>query len=251
MAAWNIIKEATTKRKKHRNESYQFSDEYFGSMTYGGGSSMYTKSTNQIQLSSNNYNTTNKNNINKSSQSTDEINMESIKKYMTEVTNKGPFCIKCLPFERLIREIAQEYKCDLRIPKQVIKMLQFNAENYLLDLYKFGNEKMEQEKRKEYSMEDLKYAKDLINKMNYDKVDTFQNTRNLINKYKNDIDFDEYKNNSDDNINEMDQDSPSENDNDSNIGWNSVTNKTNIKHKNHNKAKQLLNDDNFACIRRK
>lgn len=47
--------------------------------------------------------------------------------------------IRKLPFQRLIREIAQEYKSDLRFQSQAVLALQEAAEAYLVGLFEDTN----------------------------------------------------------------------------------------------------------------
>ncbi|PPQ69653.1 hypothetical protein CVT25_014088 [Psilocybe cyanescens] len=47
--------------------------------------------------------------------------------------------IRKLPFQRLVREIAQEYKTDLRFQSSAIMALQETAEAYLVSLFEDTN----------------------------------------------------------------------------------------------------------------
>ncbi|KAK2962184.1 putative histone H3.2 [Blattamonas nauphoetae] len=47
--------------------------------------------------------------------------------------------IRKLPFQRLVREIAQEFKTDLRFQSNAITALQEAAENYLVGLFEDTN----------------------------------------------------------------------------------------------------------------
>jgi histone H3 len=47
--------------------------------------------------------------------------------------------IRKLPFQRLVREIAQEYKSDLRFQSQAVLALQESAEAYLVGLFEDTN----------------------------------------------------------------------------------------------------------------
>jgi len=47
--------------------------------------------------------------------------------------------IRKLPFQRLVREIAQEYKSDVRFQPDAIAALQEAAESYLIDLFDSAN----------------------------------------------------------------------------------------------------------------
>jgi len=58
-----------------------------------------------------------------------------IKKYQKSVD----LLIPLLPFKRLVREIANGYKSDLRITKKAFNTLQESTESYLVDLFKKTN----------------------------------------------------------------------------------------------------------------
>jgi histone H3 len=47
--------------------------------------------------------------------------------------------IRKLPFQRLVREIAQEYKSDLRFQSQAVFALQEAAEAYMVGLFEDTN----------------------------------------------------------------------------------------------------------------
>ena len=47
--------------------------------------------------------------------------------------------IRKLPFQRLVREIAQEYKSDLRFQSQAVLALQEAAEAYMVGLFEDTN----------------------------------------------------------------------------------------------------------------
>ncbi|KAJ7519702.1 hypothetical protein O6H91_20G051700 [Diphasiastrum complanatum] len=47
--------------------------------------------------------------------------------------------IRKLPFQRLVREIAQNYKCDLRFQSHAVLALQEAAESYLVGLFEDTN----------------------------------------------------------------------------------------------------------------
>ena len=49
------------------------------------------------------------------------------------------FLIRKLPFQRLVREIAQEFNTDLRFTSDVIFALQEASEVYLVNLMEDGN----------------------------------------------------------------------------------------------------------------
>ena len=47
--------------------------------------------------------------------------------------------VRTLPFQRLVREIAQDYKTDLRFQKAAINALQVAAEGYIVGLFEDSN----------------------------------------------------------------------------------------------------------------
>jgi histone H3 len=47
--------------------------------------------------------------------------------------------IRKLPFQRLVREIAQDFKCDLRFQSSAIGALQESAEAYIVSLFEDTN----------------------------------------------------------------------------------------------------------------
>eukprot|EP01034_Spumella_vulgaris_P031606 gene31606-39044_t len=47
--------------------------------------------------------------------------------------------IRKLPFQRLVREVAQDYKTDLRLQGSAVLALQESAEAYLVDLFEHTN----------------------------------------------------------------------------------------------------------------
>jgi len=47
--------------------------------------------------------------------------------------------IRMLPFERFVREVAQDFKNDLRFSANAMLILQFSAEDYLVDLLEDAN----------------------------------------------------------------------------------------------------------------
>ena len=51
----------------------------------------------------------------------------------------GCFTIPVLPFERLAREIVQQFKLDARITKEAFELLQFSTEYYMISLYEEAN----------------------------------------------------------------------------------------------------------------
>lgn len=67
--------------------------------------------------------------------------------------------IRRLPFQRLVREIAQEMKDGLRFRAQAIFALQEAAENYLVDLFQDTNLCAIHAKRVTITAKDLKLAR--------------------------------------------------------------------------------------------
>lgn len=63
------------------------------------------------------------------------VALREIRKYQKS-TDK---LVKKLPFQRLIREIAQDYKSDLRFQSAAVEALQEAAENYLVQLFEDTN----------------------------------------------------------------------------------------------------------------
>lgn len=61
--------------------------------------------------------------------------MREIRKYQKNTD----LLIKKLPFERLVREIAQDYKSDIRWQGVAVMALQESAEAYLVGLYEDSN----------------------------------------------------------------------------------------------------------------
>lgn len=59
------------------------------------------------------------------------VALREIRKYQ-KTTN---LLLSKRPFQRLVREVAQEFKCDLRFQAAAIEALQEAAENYLVDLF--------------------------------------------------------------------------------------------------------------------
>ena len=63
------------------------------------------------------------------------VALREIRKYQKS-TN---FLIRKLPFQRLVREVAQEYKVDLRFQSAAIMALQEASEAYLVNLFEDTN----------------------------------------------------------------------------------------------------------------
>ena len=63
------------------------------------------------------------------------VALQEIRRYQ----NTTELLIRKLPFNRLVREIAQDFKTDLRFQAQVIAALQEAAEAYLIGLFEDTN----------------------------------------------------------------------------------------------------------------
>jgi histone H3 len=67
--------------------------------------------------------------------------------------------IRKLPFQRLVREIAQDFKNDLRFQGKAIEALQVAAEDYLVELLEDGNLVAIHAKRVTLMSKDIQLAK--------------------------------------------------------------------------------------------
>lgn len=67
--------------------------------------------------------------------------------------------IRKLPFKRLVREIAQQYKSDVRFQKEAIIALQEASESYLVTLFEDTNNHAIHAHRVTISVSDLKSAR--------------------------------------------------------------------------------------------
>lgn len=67
--------------------------------------------------------------------------------------------IGMLPFQRLVREIAQEYKTDLRFSKEAVTLLQYAAEHYLVKLLEDTNLNAIHAKRQKIEPKDIQLAR--------------------------------------------------------------------------------------------
>merc|ERR1712224_501900 len=63
------------------------------------------------------------------------MGLREIRKYQKSTE----LLIRRLPFMRLVREIAQNYKTDLRFQSSAVKALQEAAEAYIVDLFEDTN----------------------------------------------------------------------------------------------------------------
>lgn len=67
--------------------------------------------------------------------------------------------IRKLPFERLVREIAQDYKSDLRFSSEAIMAIQLESENYLVGLLEDANLNAIHAKRARVKPKDIQLAR--------------------------------------------------------------------------------------------
>ncbi len=71
----------------------------------------------------------------------------------------GCLHIGMLPFERLVREIGQDYKTDLRFSKEAMTLLQYAAEHYLVKLLEDTNLNAIHAKREKIEPKDIQLAR--------------------------------------------------------------------------------------------
>ena len=83
------------------------------------------------------------------------VALREIKKYQKSTE----LLIRKLPFQRLIREIAQDYKSDLRFQMSAISALQEAAESYIVGLFEDTNLCAIHAKRVTIMPKDLQLAK--------------------------------------------------------------------------------------------
>jgi histone H3 len=74
--------------------------------------------------------------------------------------------IRKLPFQRLVREIAQDYKHDLRFQSSAIQALQESAEAYLVSLFEDTNLCAIHAKRVTIQSKDIQLARRLRGERN-------------------------------------------------------------------------------------
>lgn len=67
--------------------------------------------------------------------------------------------IGMLPFQRLVREIGQDYKTDLRFSKEAVALLQYAAEHYLVKLLEDTNLNAIHAKRQKIEPKDIQLAR--------------------------------------------------------------------------------------------
>ena len=82
------------------------------------------------------------------------VALREIRKYQKSTD----LLIRKLPFQRLVREIAQEFKADLRFQSAAILCLQEAAENYLTNLFEDTNILAIHAKRVTIQPKDMKLA---------------------------------------------------------------------------------------------
>lgn len=71
--------------------------------------------------------------------------------------------IPTAPFQRLVQEVAQNYKTDLRIKAEAYGALQHAAESHLIDLFNRSNKCAIHENRETIQTKDLRLARELYN----------------------------------------------------------------------------------------
>lgn len=74
----------------------------------------------------------------------------------------GGFLGQAQPFQRLIREIAQEFKHDLRFSKQTIATIQMMCEKMLVQLFTAANHIVKTDMRKVLTARDLEMARRMM-----------------------------------------------------------------------------------------
>uniref|UniRef100_A0A6C0BN48 Core Histone H2A/H2B/H3 domain-containing protein n=1 Tax=viral metagenome TaxID=1070528 RepID=A0A6C0BN48_9ZZZZ len=87
------------------------------------------------------------------------VALRQIRKYQKSTD----LLLRKLPFQRLIREVAAEYKEDLRFQATAIEAIQEASENFLVNLYEDGNLLALHASRVTVQPEDLRLAKRLMN----------------------------------------------------------------------------------------
>ncbi|KAF2073038.1 hypothetical protein CYY_005654 [Polysphondylium violaceum] len=83
------------------------------------------------------------------------VALREIRKYQ----KSAELLIKKLPFQRLVREIAQEFKTDLRFQAAAIQALQEASESYLVGLFEDTNLCAIHAKRVTIMVKDIQLAK--------------------------------------------------------------------------------------------
>ena len=87
------------------------------------------------------------------------VALRQIRKYQKSTD----LLLRKLPFQRLIREVAADYKVDLRFQASAIEAIQEATENFLVRLYEDGNLLALHASRVTVQPEDLRLAKRLMN----------------------------------------------------------------------------------------
>jgi len=67
------------------------------------------------------------------------VALRDIRKYQTRGKFATQLLIRKLPFQRLVREIAQDFKTDLRFQSTAVEALQEAAEAYLVGVFEDSN----------------------------------------------------------------------------------------------------------------
>ena len=83
------------------------------------------------------------------------VALREIRKYQKSTE----LLIRKLPFQRLVREIAQDYRCDLRFQSSAILALQEAAEAYMVSLMEDTNLAALHAKRKTIMVKDMQLAR--------------------------------------------------------------------------------------------
>ena len=83
----------------------------------------------------------------------------AIRKIRFYQKQSGCLHIGMLPFQRLIREIGQDYKTDLRFSKEAMTLLQYAAEHYLVKLLEDANLNAIHAKRQKIEPKDIQLAR--------------------------------------------------------------------------------------------
>lgn len=79
----------------------------------------------------------------------------------------GDLLLRRLPFQRIVREIAQDYKTDLRFCMQAMEALQEAAEGYLVGMFEDTNLCAIHAKRVTIQPSDMQLAKRIRGEYNW------------------------------------------------------------------------------------
>lgn len=89
--------------------------------------------------------------------------LREIQYYQTTVQ----LCIRQGPFQRLVREVAQDTKEDLRFTRDALKACQVASEDYLLEYFILANRAAIHAKRVTVLPKDWQFVKDFHNFQTY------------------------------------------------------------------------------------